>query len=245
MHKKKLPGLFSEIDAVPPVLTNRHFPSLDGLRGVAILMVVFSHLGLSHAHYYDLIFNGKAGVLLFFVLSGFLITTLCIKEKIITGNISLRNFYTRRALRIFPVAYLYIIAIVVLNLLFKLNIGYISILGAALYLMNISSFFRTHSFSWFTAHFWSLAVEEQFYLLVPFILKKNFKVYLSIILFIIFVLPLFICLQSAYPPLNHIVLYAFSHYLVKFQSIAVGCFFSVLVFMYPLNSLFFYKEKVP
>jgi len=237
MIDRSLKGFFSEIKTIPPVLQNSYYPSLDGLRGVAITMVVLFHLNLTSWFLYHIIFNGETGVLIFFVLSGFLITTLCIKEKVITDNISLKNFYIRRALRIFPVAYLFIIVLIILNIIFKLGIGYINILGAALYLMNFSSYFRKYNFAYETSHYWSLSVEEQFYLIVPFILKKNFRTYLFVILSIVFILPVFISLQYAYPLLNNVALYAFTHYLIKFQAIAVGCLFSVLTFKYPFNNI--------
>ena len=81
--------------------------------------------------------------------------------------------------------------------------------------------------------------------MTPLTLKKNFKAFLMVLLFIIFVLPLFICLQYRYPPLSNIILYAFSHYLIKFQAIAVGCLFSVLVFKYSFKNIGFIKAKVP
>lgn len=228
--------IFEDIDTVPAALGQVHFPSLDGLRGIAILMVVFSHLKYSHLYLYDAVFNGKLGVIIFFVLSGFLITTLCIKEKVITSDISLKKFYLRRLLRIFPVAYLFILVIVILNLIFHLQVDYINIIGAVFYLMNFSSFFRKYHSSVYTGHFWSLAVEEQFYLIVPFILKKDFKLYLLLILFIVFLLPFAIALQYRFPVLDNFILTAFTHYLIKFQAIGVGCLFSVFVFKFPLNN---------
>jgi peptidoglycan/LPS O-acetylase OafA/YrhL len=230
-------GLFSEINAIPPVLQNSYYPSLDGIRGVAIIMVVFSHLNNTSRFFYNTIFNGHLGVLIFFVLSGFLITTLCIKEKVINGDISLKNFYIRRALRIIPVAYLFILVIIVLNYFYNLQISYINIMGAVLYLLNFTFYFRRYYYTWYTGHFWSLAVEEQFYLITPFILKKNFKVFLAVILSIVFVFPLFVCLQNFVPAVNNGILYGLTHYLIKFHAIAVGCLFSVLMFKYP-----FYKS---
>jgi peptidoglycan/LPS O-acetylase OafA/YrhL len=235
MLKKAAQGFFAEIKTTPEVLQSSHFPSLDGIRGIAIIMVLLFHLRLSGNYFYATIFNGKLGVIIFFVLSGMLITTLCIKEKVATNDISLKNFYIRRALRIFPVAYLYIIVVVILNYVFKLKISYINIIGTCLYLMNFTSFFRKYYSTWFTGHFWSLSVEEQFYLFIPFILKRKFKAYLGVILAIIIVLPLFICLQYLFPVLNGGILYAFTHYLIKFQGIAVGCLFSVLLFKYPVS----------
>jgi len=241
---KLSPGFFSEITTIPAVLDTSRFPSLDGLRGLAILTVLFSHLRLSGNPLYLVIFNGSLGVLFFFVLSGFLITTLCIKEKIITKDISLKNFYMRRVLRIFPVAYLYIIVIIILNFVFKLKISAINIAGAALYLMNFSSFFRKYYYSYFTGHYWSLSVEEQFYLIIPFILKRKFKAYLFFILLIVFVLPVFICLQYYFESVNKGFLYALTHYLYKFQSIATGCLFSVLVFKYSVTNTMTATTKV-
>lgn len=237
---KHIKGRFGEITTVPPVLQNSYYPSLDGLRGVAILMVVLSHLKFSRvtlnsSFLYNYFFNGGLGVLIFFVLSGFLITSLCLKEKVVTGDISLKNFYTRRALRIFPVAYLYLAAILILNYRFKLQIHYLAFIGAAVYLMDISSFFRKYYFSWYTGHYWSLAVEEQFYIVVPFLLKKNFRLYILLILFIVFILPFIICLQYLVPVLNTGIFYAATHLLNKFQAIAIGCFYAVLIFKYPIH----------
>ena len=220
---------------MPAEFQNSNFPSLNGLRGIAIIMVVFSHLKLSTAFWYTLIFNGGLGVIIFFVLSGFLITGLCLKEKVITGRISLKNFYIRRVLRIFPVAFLYLLVIIILNFVFKLNIHYISIIGAALYLMDISSYFRKYYFSWYTGHYWSLSVEEQFYLLMPFVLKKSFRLYVIFVLFIIFILLLILVLQYHYPELNKNVFYGATHLLSKFQAIAIGCLFAVITFKYSVE----------
>ncbi|MBC7400094.1 MAG: acyltransferase [Mucilaginibacter sp.] len=229
-HVKKF---FFEIETIPGVLQTSYFPSLNGIRGIAIIMVVFSHLRLSFATPYTTVFNGSLGVLFFFVLSGFLITTLCLKEKIITHDISLKNFYVRRILRIFPVAYLFILVIIALNFIFKLNISWINIAGTSLYLINFTSYFRKYHHSYYTGHFWSLSVEEQFYLIVPFILKKSFKTFLLAILFIVFIIPVIIGLQYLFISLNNnYLLYAFAHYFIKFQPIAVGCLFAVIAFKY-------------
>ena len=107
------------------------------------------------------------GVRIFFVISGFLITSLLLKEQHKTGGISLRKFYIRRALRIFPVFYLYLVVMLLVNQIMHLEINPWCFAGA-LYLSNFS-FFPT---SWFTAHSWSLSVEEQYYLLWPVILRK-------------------------------------------------------------------------
>jgi len=151
-------------------------PSLDGLRGVSIIVVLIAHFN-QHLHEPILgaIFgNGVFGVYIFFVISGFLITTLLLKEKVKTGTISLKNFYIRRFLRIVPLAYLFIAIILVLNAVFDLGIPTSSFLIAGLYLVN---FFHFFSVSYYFNHYWSLSVEEQFYALIPPLIKYRFNFY--------------------------------------------------------------------
>ena len=82
-------------------------PALDAIRALSVLLVILSHLGVSWA-------SGAHGVMAFFVLSGFLITWLLLKENDETGHISLRGFYARRALRIFPAFYLFWLTYIIL-----------------------------------------------------------------------------------------------------------------------------------
>src|SRR5690348_3223496 len=88
-------------------------PSLDGLRAVSIMMVVYSHAAIScnfppMPQSIQWIFNGELGVQVFFVISGFIITTLLLKEEKKEGSFSIRKFYMRRILRIIPVYYVFI-----------------------------------------------------------------------------------------------------------------------------------------
>lgn len=216
-------------------ILQKKYPSLDGLRGISIIMVVMAHLRLSEDDFSTAVFNGPMGVNIFFVISGFLITTLCLKEINLTGNLSLQKFYLRRILRILPVAYLYIVVILILNFFFDLKVNYIQFLGATFFIMNFSYFRRNH-FTPMTGHYWSLSVEEQFYILFPFVLKKDRKIFSGLILFIVFILPLLCLLQEFYKPLNQGVFYAFSHYFIKFQAIAVGCMFSIFAFSSVMSS---------
>ena len=190
-------------------------------------MVVLEHLRLSGNKWYSYFFQGGLGVNIFFVLSGFLITTLCLRELEVTKTISLTKFYIRRALRIFPVAYLYIFIILIMSVAFGLRVAPIQFFGASFYLMNFS-YFRNHDFSWFFGHFWSLSVEEQFYLIFPFLIKKDVRSFKYSIFLIVFALPLLCTLQHFFPELNKGFLYGFSHYFIKFQSIAVGCLYAIL-----------------
>src|SRR6202012_2021226 len=93
---------------------SRNIPSLDGLRAISVLMVIAAHINGVLAHLFPAIpfwiylVWGSLGVQTFFVLSGFLITHLLLKELASTGTIRLRRFYFRRSLRIFPAFYVYL-----------------------------------------------------------------------------------------------------------------------------------------
>jgi peptidoglycan/LPS O-acetylase OafA/YrhL len=113
---------------------------------------------------------GRLGVDIFFVLSGFLITTILLKEKIALGHISLKKFYRRRALRILPAAYTFLLVMVLVNHFFYCEISFKSFACSFLFLKNLP--IRGISDHW-TNHFWSLSVEEQFYLFFPVLLIFN------------------------------------------------------------------------
>ncbi|QQS47668.1 MAG: acyltransferase [Acidobacteriota bacterium] len=140
--------------------------SLDSLRAVAVLLVVLVHYG-----YLDF---GWIGVQLFFVLSGYLITTILLEDKRYTFKYYLKRFYWRRALRIFPLYYGYLILFAVFNLLaypalFEPEREYFITYWPWLftYTLNIGKILELHGGTYFFQHFWSLCVEEQFYLAWP------------------------------------------------------------------------------
>jgi peptidoglycan/LPS O-acetylase OafA/YrhL len=152
-----------------------HLRSLDGVRGLAILMVIFSHGfesnsqsgGLLIRFTGDLFYYGLFGVDLFFVLSGFLITGILFDS--LSDDGFFRKFYARRVLRIFPLYYGVLIVLLLLTPLLRLHWNGMGWLLLA-YLQNfrpqqIASFQPSPQVGLF--HFWSLAVEEQFYLVWP------------------------------------------------------------------------------
>ena len=141
-----------------------HVPALDGLRGVAILLVL-----LVHATGFPP--GGHLGVDLFFVLSGFLITTLLLEERAETGRISFRDFYTRRARRLLPALALLLASYLVIDAA-KGHDGLKTVALAGLYFGNaIQAFSRVNPLAHSgLEHLWSLAEEEQFYLLWPLLL---------------------------------------------------------------------------
>ena len=172
MSTINLPTLPEALDAedYPPRIGGR-IPSLDGLRAVAILLVVKYHLagsfyslpGLGVGRFAMRLTLGNLGVRLFFVISGFLITTLLLKEQEKRGRISLGQFYIRRALRILPASYAFL-----LIMLFAVGVGILAIpresfIASLLYFRN----YIANNRDWYTAHLWSLSVEEQFYLIWP------------------------------------------------------------------------------
>eukprot|EP01037_Dinobryon_pediforme_P011464 gene11464-11556_t len=109
-----------------------------------------------------------------------------------------QNFYLRRALRILPVAYLYLLVLLILDHFFLLHIPYFQLLGAAFFVMDFS-YFNSHSFNFMVAHYWSLSVEEQFYLILPFILKRSYTVFFWCIVFLVAALPLLSLAQAFVP----------------------------------------------
>jgi peptidoglycan/LPS O-acetylase OafA/YrhL len=148
----------------------RTIPSLDGLRGISIGLVVLTHLqnttGLPTVLLSPLLDHGLLGVKIFFAISGFLITQLIAQEMKDTGQLSLKLFYIRRALRIFPAFYVYLAVVAVVASLHWLDIPPRNLLFAATYTMNYVVDGR-----WETGHLWSLAVEEQFYLAWPWTIR--------------------------------------------------------------------------
>jgi peptidoglycan/LPS O-acetylase OafA/YrhL len=155
-------------------LPARPIPSLDGLRAVSILLVLVGHAANSQGFpgpnetQHALGPLGELGVRIFFVISGYLITTLLLEEWSRTGTISLRWFYFRRALRIFPPFYAFLAVLALLNgagvLVAPGSLPPGSFLLAATYTSNYFGLF------WYLEHTWSLSVEEQFYLLWPAVL---------------------------------------------------------------------------
>jgi peptidoglycan/LPS O-acetylase OafA/YrhL len=117
---------------------------------------------------------GNLGVKVFFVISGFLITTLLLKEYAVTGRVSLKGFYLRRVLRIFPAFYAYVAVILLLSAAGVVSVSTADILHAITYTANyhVDTFTATEhpKWAWEFNHLWSLAVEEQFYLIWPCLL---------------------------------------------------------------------------
>jgi len=141
-----------------------YHPALDGLRAISILMVLARHLNLQ-----GVFLSGDHGVDIFFVLSGFLITTLLLREHDASGRISLRHFYVRRALRLYPV----IVVVLVIGATVRLLDPAFPGVPAWSGLVATTFYYANWMHGWnpqgqgFLSHTWSLSIEEQFYLFWP------------------------------------------------------------------------------
>lgn len=160
-------------DAFDAFHARTRFGSLDGLRGLSVAAVIWHHTGGGLAAP-GLAQQGHHGVTLFFAISGFLITTLLLRERERRHGIDLRAFYIRRTLRIFPLYYAVLLIYGVLVFVFERH----SEAGEAFFSNLI--YFATYTSNWFVAQglhvifyfSWSLAAEEQFYLVWPPLLKR-------------------------------------------------------------------------
>lgn len=135
--------------------------SLDGLRAVSVFIVMVAHSGLGW------IVPGGFGVTLFFFISGFIITTLLIREQARHGTINIGAFYLRRALRLYPALLAFIILIIVAYAVTTGIPGKTGIAGGLLYFMNYLVIFSPQNVLPQSNHLWSLAVEAHFYLFYP------------------------------------------------------------------------------
>jgi peptidoglycan/LPS O-acetylase OafA/YrhL len=149
---------------------SRNIPSLDGMRAISILLVIVAHSSRNFSAWIKIplgsyLLFAHTGVSVFFVISGFLITSLLLREQDATGTISLGRFYLRRACRIFPPFYIY------LGIIFALTVAgaFHAPLRAFLFAATYTSNYYLGPDGGFAGiqHIWSLSVEEQFYVLWP------------------------------------------------------------------------------
>ena len=149
---------------------SKYLPSIDSLRALAVLAVIIYHVDVNYLP------GGFLGVDLFFVLSGYLISSLIIKEFRKTGTVNLYNFYIRRARRLLPAVYFMITVGLVVMVLFNEVLLHKSHLDAIFgYIYSSNWWYIFHKLDYFDSfgaqspfkHLWSLAIEEQFYMIFP------------------------------------------------------------------------------
>lgn len=222
-----------------------YFKNLNGLRFIAALMVLICHIELFKKYFHlnnfreNTRFLGFLGVDLFFVLSGFLITFLLIKEKEFFGKINFKNFYLRRILRIWPLYYL--IVLLSLFVLPNFNVFFINgdffrfeskietvkiILLFILILPNVLYLIKPVTFSVQT---WSIGVEEQFYLIWPLFVQKfkNFKI-LFILIILVYWIVYWLLKCNLFDNINYIELIRSFYTLFKMDVLSVGALGAVL-----------------
>lgn len=153
----------------------KYIRGYDGLRAYSVILVVLTHMGawsflpdtVFFRERFILLFTGVTGVQIFFALSGFLITRLLLIEKSGTGTIQLKNFYIRRFLRLLPPLILFY---AVVGVLMQLRMIVTTKVGFIMALTYVYNFIPKKFYSGELGHMWSLAVEEQFYLLWPLVI---------------------------------------------------------------------------
>ena len=161
----------------------KRIPSLDGFRAISILLILFCHSRLSTGfpgRLTDLARQAEVGVTVFFVISGFLITNLLMVEESKNGSISVGHFYLRRVFRILPVYFLYTVFILLWGNMENVSVSPSNLMHVSTFTVNFDK-----NKDWFLGHFWSLSVEEQFYLFWPAMLiffRKHLNIVIPVLL---------------------------------------------------------------
>ncbi|MEK6284389.1 MAG: acyltransferase [Acidobacteriota bacterium] len=211
-------------------LTHSHIPALDGLRAVAVFLVIIGHFGFEMV-------PGGHGVMIFFVLSGFLITWLLLKENDRNGTISLGAFYKRRTLRIFPAFYVYWLIMVALLLETGRTVLWPHAWSALFYTSNYYNAINGDPNNGFS-HTWSLAIEEQFYLLWPFVfllLRRNLRKLTAFLIGLIGAVWIYRAVLCYGFHVDQAYIYA--AFDTRLDELMVGCLLAVLLKRQSLSSL--------
>ncbi|MFC4892908.1 acyltransferase family protein [Pseudofrancisella aestuarii] len=196
----------------------KYYKHIDGLRALAVIAVLFAHLDFPAFR------GGYVGVDVFFVISGFLITNIIIKELEETKRFDFINFYTRRARRIMPALSFVLIISFILGVwlldLAKFHIFGGSLVSTALSFSNVyfykqASYFDILSQSNPLLHTWSLGVEEQFYIFWPVILLITFRFFREHLLKVLFLLFIISFINNIYDQDNYITAL---YYLVQYRA---------------------------
>jgi peptidoglycan/LPS O-acetylase OafA/YrhL len=216
---------------MPSWVRSGRVPCLDGFRAISIILVILAHLQPQiHAQLSRQIPtpNGHLGVTFFFVISGFLITLLMLRERERTHKISLKGFYIRRVLRIFPVFFTYLGIIFIFQ-----KMGCITINWKLTWISYLASLPNLYTNS-DVGHLWSLSVEEHFYFIWPFLLAK-LKLEKSKKLLFVYLLSLPLLRFIVWTYLRRWIDIDFCS-VTQMGSIAMGCLGAFMVYGMALNS---------
>ena len=191
-------------------------PSLDGLRAISVLLVIVFHMSIAGDVPAFFIHLSSFGVQVFFVISGYLITSLLLAERERLGAIDLKAFYLRRAFRIIPAAYGFLAVVFV----------FYWAAFRAVDLVSVLTFTSNYDLGRppVVAHFWSLGVEEQFYILWPITLSLFFRQRFRILVWALCLSPFFI-VAFHFLHLNEYRALAFP---TTYDSLGLGCLAAVL-----------------
>ena len=163
-----------------PIRRSGYLPTLDGWRAIAILAVICNHDAVHSFWFLStrwLNSYGYVGVEVFFAISGLLICSRLLDEEQRDGSISLRRFYVRRGFRILPPAIFFLLTIAVLSKVGILNISAAEWFKSLFFFRNYPTVLTGGAMGYYTAHFWSLSLEEQFYFVFPLLLVFSPKRY--------------------------------------------------------------------
>lgn len=207
--------------ALSALLEEKRLPALTGLRAVLVASVVLYHAGVP--------LPGSIGVTGFFVLSGFLITRLLLQELDATGTISYRKFFIRRALRIFPAYYAFLALSIGIDLALDDERIIAAIPWALTYTMNYYNALYGHP-PISIAHAWSLAIEEQFYLIWPLAMLAVVRWNRRALPWVLggLVLAVMVWRSFAWGVLDLGDAHAYNAFDTRFDSLAIGCLFAVI-----------------
>lgn len=200
---------------------------MDGFRAISILLILFCHSRLTGGFpqgLSDIARQAEVGVTIFFVISGFLITNLLLVEEAKNGSISIGSFYLRRVFRILPVYFLYTVFILLWRNMENVSVSPSNLLHVSTFTVNFD-----RQKDWFLGHFWSLSVEEQFYLFWPAILilrRKHLKIML-----------LFLVVYSC---VARVIAYKFPAY--AFVSLSPFFSFSDAIFIGAFGGIMFFEN---
>jgi peptidoglycan/LPS O-acetylase OafA/YrhL len=206
------------VEAVIDVLNRgivKRIPSLDGLRAISVSFVLIGHLARAGYTPDALKVYAGSGVRMFFVISGYLITTILLNEHSRTSTINLREFYLRRAYRILPAASTFMLFATVM---YWHELRWIDIGAMFTYLVNYDG-----GGPWMIGHLWSLGVEEQFYLIWPSALNMFHRQRVALL-----------CTAVAFGPIFSAICYYFkvpgggyTYFPATAGNLAIGCLLAI------------------
>lgn len=217
------------------------FYNLDILRFIAFFAVFISHIpfGIDNKLFQFYVHQGRVGVDLFFVISGFLITYLLLKEKELFSNVNLYNFFVRRSLRIYPLYFGILLILTVFSLLFVNSTNFVIPKSWGLYYIFMGNFDRVFNDAATLNQFpgsgvlWSISVEEQFYVFIPLLIFfiNKYRLFLFSLLFLHFVTYLYkFWVINTYTDFNLAYRTLYFHSICQFSLISLGCILAYIAY---------------